>query len=98
METSSIDVFIGIDVGKSDHWATALTRDGKKLFDKALPNDESRLRDLYEHLGERGRVLVVVDQVRHHRSPGRRGGSGHVPGGGLPAGSVDAQDRGPDAR
>lgn len=62
METSSIDVFIGIDVGKSDHWATALTRDGKKLFDRALPNDESRLRDLYERLGEHGRVLVVVDQ------------------------------------
>lgn len=62
METSSIDVFIGIDVGKSDHWATALTRDGKRLFDKALPNDEVRLRDLYKRLGERGRVLVVVDQ------------------------------------
>lgn len=62
METSSIDVFIGIDVGKSDHWATALTRDGKRLFDKALPNDEARLRDLYKRLGEHGRVLVVVDQ------------------------------------
>ncbi|MDU7428577.1 MAG: IS110 family transposase, partial [Actinomyces urogenitalis] len=62
METSSIDVFIGIDVGKADHWATALTRDGKKLFDRALPNDEARLRDLYERLGEHGRVLVVVDQ------------------------------------
>lgn len=62
MVTDDIDVFIGIDVGKADHWATALTRDGKKLFDRALPNDESRLRDLYEHLGEHGRVLVVVDQ------------------------------------
>ena len=62
MRTDEIDVFIGIDVGKSDHWATALNRDGKRLFDKALPNDEQRLRDLYARLGEQGRVLVVVDQ------------------------------------
>lgn len=62
MRTDEIDVFIGIDVGKSDHWATALNRDGKRLFDKALPNDEARLRDLYKRLGEHGRVLVVVDQ------------------------------------
>lgn len=62
MQTSSIDVFIGIDVGKTDHWATALDRDGDRLFDKALPNDETRLRDLYQRLSGRGRVLVVVDQ------------------------------------
>ena len=62
VQTSSIDVFIGIDVGKSDHWATALDRDGERLFDKALPNDETRLRDLYERLSHHGRVLVVVDQ------------------------------------
>lgn len=67
METSSADVFIGIDVGRSDHWAAALTRDGEKLFDKALPNDEACLRDLYKRLGSHGRVRVVVDRVRHHR-------------------------------
>ena len=33
-----------------------------KLLDKALPNDETRLREIYEHLGEHGRLLVVVDQ------------------------------------
>ncbi len=57
-----MDVFIGIDVGKTDHWATALTAGGKRLFDKALPNSEDRLRNLYERLGEHGRLLVVVDQ------------------------------------
>ncbi|SDN94964.1 Transposase [Actinomyces ruminicola] len=40
----------------------ALTTGGKKVFDKALPNSESRLREVYEHLGEHGRLLVVVDQ------------------------------------
>ena len=62
METEDIGVFIGIDVGKSEHWATALDRDGRRIHDRALPNDESRLRDLYKHLAEHGRVLVVVDQ------------------------------------
>ena len=59
---SEFDVFIGIDVGKAEHWATALDSAGKTLFDKVLPNNESRLRDLYKRLGEHGRLLVVVDQ------------------------------------
>ena len=62
MQVDDIGVFIGIDVGKSEHWATALDRDGRRIHDRALPNDESRLRDLYKHLAEHGRVLVVVDQ------------------------------------
>jgi len=37
----SVDVFIGVDVGKGEHHAVALDRAGKQLFDKALPNDES---------------------------------------------------------
>ena len=30
MDIEDIDVFIGIDVGKAEHWATALSRDGEK--------------------------------------------------------------------
>ena len=62
METGDIGVFIGIDVGKSEHWATALDRDGRRIHDRALPNDESRLRGLYERLSRKGHPLVVVDQ------------------------------------
>ena len=47
---------------RSEHWATALSRDGRKVFDKALPNDEERLRALYEKLADHGNLLVVVDQ------------------------------------
>ena len=46
MDIEDIEVFIGIDVGKSEHWATALSRDGQKVLDRALPNDEERLRAL----------------------------------------------------
>ena len=59
MQVDDIDVFIGIDVGKSEHWATALTTAGECLHDRPLPNDEARLREVYEHLGEHGRLLVV---------------------------------------
>ena len=47
---------------RSEHWATALNRDGRKVFDRALPNDEERLRALYEKLADHGSLLVVVDQ------------------------------------
>ena len=62
MDIEDIDVFIGIDVGKSEHWATALSRDGRKVLDRALPNDEERLRALYKKLADHGNLLVVVDQ------------------------------------
>ena len=62
MDIEAIAVFIGIDVGKSELWATALSRDGQKVLDKALPNDEERLRALYKKLADHGNLLVVVDQ------------------------------------
>ena len=55
-------VFCGLDVGKSEHHACALDSAGRRLHDKALPNDETALRAVFERLGEHGRVLVVVDQ------------------------------------
>jgi transposase len=58
----SVDVFIGVDVGKGEHHAVALDRAGKQLFDKALPNDEAKLRALIGQLKRHGQVLFVVDQ------------------------------------
>lgn len=49
-------------VGKAEHWATALSREGQKVFDRALPNEEGRLREVYQRLQANGQVLVVVDQ------------------------------------
>lgn len=58
----SIDVFIGVDVGKTNHHAVAMNRAGKKLFDKALPQDETKLNALISSLAKRGTLLFVVDQ------------------------------------
>ncbi len=58
----SVQVFIGVDVGKDTHHAVAVNRSGKRLFDKALPNDENKLRALISDLKQHGQILLVVDQ------------------------------------
>ena len=63
IDTSDIDVYLGLDVGKGEHHATALTPAGKKAFDKRLPNTEPKLREVFTKLqAKHGTVLVVVDQ------------------------------------
>ncbi len=63
IDTGDIDVFLGLDVGKGEHHATAVTPAGKKAFDKRLPNTEPELRELFSKLqAKHGTVLVVVDQ------------------------------------
>ena len=63
IDTSDIGAFLGLDVGKGEHHATALTPAGKKAFDKRLPNSEPKLREVFAKLiAKHGTVLVVVDQ------------------------------------
>ncbi|MCW2566654.1 MAG: transposase family protein [Mycobacterium sp.] len=60
--STDYEIFCGLDVGKSGHHAVALTRDGTRVHDRELPQDEGRLRALFTDLAARGPVLVVVDQ------------------------------------
>ncbi|MEV3857546.1 IS110 family transposase [Streptomyces sp. NPDC050095] len=63
IDISSIDVFLGLDVGKGEHHATAITSAGKKAFDRRLPNSEPKLREVFIKLkAKHGQVLVIVDQ------------------------------------
>ncbi|SDR87689.1 IS110 family RNA-guided transposase [Microlunatus soli] len=57
-----ITIWCGLDVGKSAHHACALDRQGHRVFDAELPQDQERLERLFTELAARGRVLVVVDQ------------------------------------
>lgn len=62
-DETGIDIYLGRDVGKGDHHATAMNQAGKKVFDKPLPNSEPKLRELFDKLqAKHGTVLVVVDQ------------------------------------
>lgn len=57
-----IEVFLGVDVGKGQHHAVAVSRTGTILFDRTLPNDETRLRELIDTLTHHGPTILVVDQ------------------------------------
>ena len=57
----AVDVFIGTVVGKGQHHAVALNRSGKRLYNKALPDDEVKLRALITEHRTHGRLLFVVD-------------------------------------
>ncbi|KUW83176.1 transposase [Escherichia coli] len=37
----SVQVFIGVDVGKDTHHAVAINRSGKRLFDKHYPTTKT---------------------------------------------------------
>ncbi|BFV54938.1 hypothetical protein KCMC57_up00420 [Kitasatospora sp. CMC57] len=50
IDTSDVDVFLGLDVGKGEHHGTAVTRSGKRVFDKRLPNSEPKLRAVLDKL------------------------------------------------
>ena len=55
-------MFCGIEVGKSEHHAVGLDNQGTRLYDEALPNDEIRLRAVFDQLATHGPILIVVDQ------------------------------------
>ncbi|WP_394297913.1 transposase, partial [Streptomyces globisporus] len=70
IDTGDIDVFLGLDVGKGEHQATAVTPAGKKAFDKRLPHTEPKLRWLYSRV-----VTAVVHGFG--RRPDPRSGDVH---------------------
>lgn len=43
MNTTVVDIFLGLDVGKTDHWGCVLRADGTKVWNKTLPNAEAKL-------------------------------------------------------
>jgi hypothetical protein len=43
MQTSG-DVFVGVDMGKTAHYAQAIGPDGDAVFDRPVPNDETAIR------------------------------------------------------
>ena len=52
--------FLGLDVGESDHHA--VTAAGKTVYDKALPNDEARLRAILDDLA--AQITATINRLR----------------------------------
>ena len=57
-----VTVWIGLDVGKEEHFADVLDDNGDPLFARSINNDETDLDDLLERAGEQGTPALVIDQ------------------------------------
>jgi transposase len=57
-----VDVWIGLDVGKEEHFADVLDDNGESLFARGVTNDEADLVALLERAGEYGTAGLVIDQ------------------------------------
>lgn len=57
-------LYLGIDVGKTEHHATALTAEGTVVHDKTLPQSEPKIRALLEALRTEHGPVLVVDQPK----------------------------------
>lgn len=62
-EAATCDAVLGLDVGKSSHWACLATRAGEVLVDEPVANAEKDLDGLFSRVG--AGTLVVVDQCRN---------------------------------
>jgi transposase len=57
-----VDVWIGLDVGKDEHFADVLDDHGERLFGASVANDEAALEALVERAGLHGTPGLVIDQ------------------------------------
>lgn len=57
-----IDVWIGLDIGKSEHFADALDAAGAPLFSGTVANDEADIEALLDRAAPIGAPALVVDQ------------------------------------
>jgi transposase len=57
----SIDVFVGVDMAKQDHYAHVIDRAGTDLFDRSVVNDEATISRLIDDASQHGCVALVID-------------------------------------
>jgi transposase len=59
---AQVDVWVGLDVGKSEHFADVLDSDGEWLFARAVANDQADLEALLYRAAGHGTPGLVIDQ------------------------------------
>jgi transposase len=62
IEPEQVNVWVGMDVGKAEHFHTTLDDDGEQLAAGAVVNDEGSVRAVIRAGKELGRPGVVIDQ------------------------------------
>jgi transposase len=59
---AQVDVWVGLDVGKQEHFADVLGNDGERLFAQAVANDQADLEALLERAAGHGTPGLVIGQ------------------------------------
>jgi len=59
---AQVDVWVGLDVGKGEHFADVLDDDGERLFARAVANDQADLEALLDRAARHGTPGLVIDQ------------------------------------
>src|SRR6202035_3257997 len=57
-----VDVWVGLDVGKEEHFAEVLDDAGERLFAHSVVNDQSALEVLLDRASEHATPGLVIDQ------------------------------------
>ena len=57
-----VNVWVGLDVGKEEHFAEVLDDAGDRLFAVSLRNDQSALEAVLERAAEHGIAALAIDQ------------------------------------
>jgi len=57
-----VDVWVGLDVGKEEHFAEVLDDDGERIFARSVVNDQAALEALLDRAAEHGTAGLVIDQ------------------------------------
>jgi transposase len=58
-----VDVWVGLDVGKQEHFADVLDDQGERLFSRAVANDQADLEALLDRAAQHGTPGLVIDQL-----------------------------------
>ena len=63
MDHTTIEVMVGVDMAKGDHFAQAITMTGEELFARPLANDQADIEAVIDTAGEHGTVALVIDMT-----------------------------------
>jgi transposase len=61
-EPGQVDVWVGLDVGKQEHFADVLDDDGERLFSRSVANDQAAIEAVLDRAGGHGTPGLVIDQ------------------------------------
>ena len=56
-----VEVFVGVDIAKGDHYACAVTLTGEEVLARSVRNDETAIRCLIDDAKVYGAVALVID-------------------------------------